>query len=71
MPRNVALVRTLSLMQRLQRGRATLKELAEEFKVTTRTIRRDLVALQDAGIPVRNTSDAYANGINGFWWVDR
>jgi predicted DNA-binding transcriptional regulator YafY len=50
--RGRAFVRLLMEMQKLQRSRngVTLRELAEETGVTTRTIRRDLETLQDAGV---------------------
>lgn len=69
--RNRQLVRVLKVSQALQGGRRTLDSLATEFRVSTRTIRRDIEALSEAGVPVRNTADAYANGLNGFWWISR
>ena len=69
--RNSSLVRVLCLIESLKHKRATLQSLADEFNVSTRTIRRDLEALSLAGVPVRTTADAYANGINGFWWIER
>lgn len=68
--RCVGLIRVLRLSRRLQRRRATLAELAEEFQVHQRTIRRDLECLSLAGFRVRNTADAAANGYNGFWWLE-
>src|ERR1700737_3110891 len=44
------LVATLLFLQ--SRGRVTAEEVAEELEVSTRTARRDLEALAQAGIPV-------------------
>jgi predicted DNA-binding transcriptional regulator YafY len=48
------LVRVLSELRRLERARygLTFDELAAEAQVTTRTVRRDLVALEAAGVPI-------------------
>ncbi len=69
--RNGALIRVLTLAQRLQSRRWLLDDLAQELGVTTRTIRRDLETLSSVGFRVRNTADAAANGLNGFWWMER
>lgn len=61
MPRNLTLVRVLGELRQLQASRrgATLRELAAEAGVTDRTVRRDLEALQAAGVPlVDDTDDA-------------
>ena len=52
--RNVGLVRCLKLMRELEgvRVRPPLTELAARHGVTTRTIYRDLQALQSAGIAI-------------------
>jgi predicted DNA-binding transcriptional regulator YafY len=53
MARNRQLVRQLTILRSLDcRIGRTLRELAEDARVTTRTIRRDLEALQEAGIPL-------------------
>jgi predicted DNA-binding transcriptional regulator YafY len=54
MPRNRNLVRVLSELRQLEASRmgATLRELADEAGVTERTIRRDLEALEAAGVPL-------------------
>lgn len=54
MARNQTLVRDLQLLLLLERSRygLTLGELAAEFGVCARTIRRDLEALQAAGVPI-------------------
>jgi predicted DNA-binding transcriptional regulator YafY len=52
--RNEQIVRVLRLLRDLDRvGGATLYELAERYGTTVRTVRRDLDALQEAGIPLR------------------
>lgn len=52
--RNEQIVRVLRLLRDLDRvGGATLYELAERYGTTVRTIRRDLEALEEAGIPLR------------------
>lgn len=52
--RGRAFVRLFIVLQSMQRARygRTLRELADECGVTTRTIRRDLEVLQEAGIPL-------------------
>lgn len=52
--RNAQLVRVLLLAKRLQylRQQPSLTELARYYNVHTRTIRRDLEALEEAGWPV-------------------
>ncbi|MED2973713.1 WYL domain-containing protein [Fictibacillus sp. B-59209] len=42
----------LLLLSINKKKRFTLKELAEEFKVSTRTIQRDLLSLMDMGLPI-------------------
>src|SRR5512139_2820827 len=50
MPRNAEVVRQWKILRELEASRrATINGLAEMCKVTTRTIRRDLEALQEAG----------------------
>lgn len=46
------LVRTWKLLVMLRGGPHRLESLARELGVTTRTIRRDLAALEEAGLPV-------------------
>lgn len=57
--RNEQVVRILRILHQLDRlGGRTIYELAEESGTTTRTIRRDLEAIQEAGIPlVSDTGD--------------
>jgi predicted DNA-binding transcriptional regulator YafY len=53
MPRNAEVIRQWSILRDLESSRrATIDELAERTGVTTRTIRRDLEALQAAGFPL-------------------
>ena len=67
--RQQALRRCLRLMDRLANRRATLQQLAEEYAVTTRTIRRDLDVLEAVGIRVRSRVDE--GQMAGVWWVER
>lgn len=52
--RNRQLVRQLQILRRLASSRApvTYYALAADFGVSTRTIRRDLAALQEVGFPL-------------------
>lgn len=55
MPRNAEVIRQWTLLREIERARAvgvTIDELASLCDVTTRTIRRDLQALEEAGFPV-------------------
>jgi predicted DNA-binding transcriptional regulator YafY len=53
MGRNTELIRQWTLLQRIAGARGnTIPKLATDLKVSTRTIRRDLEALQLAGFPV-------------------
>lgn len=53
MPRNAEVIRQWSILRDLESSRrVTIDELAERTRVTTRTIRRDLEALQAAGFPL-------------------
>ena len=67
--RNKALVRCLTLMRVLSGGRrANLQQLAAEFHVHQRTIRRDFQALEAAGVPVGHTPESDI-GVAGLWWI--
>jgi predicted DNA-binding transcriptional regulator YafY len=59
MPRNRTLVRLLHEVEALQASRQglTLAELAALSGVTTRTVRRDLDAMQEAAIPIVDEKD--------------
>src|SRR5262245_43620034 len=53
MGRNSEVIRQWTLLRELAGTRtSTISKLSEEVNVTTRTIRRDLAALQAAGCPV-------------------
>ena len=53
MPRNAEVIRQWTILRELEASRgATIRGLAETTGVTTRTIRRDLEALQEAGFPL-------------------
>jgi predicted DNA-binding transcriptional regulator YafY len=53
-PRNAEVIRQWTILREIERARAgvTIDDLASECGVTTRTIRRDLQALEEAGFPV-------------------
>ena len=56
--RNAQLVRTLSLLRDLDRmGGEDLYELAKRYGTTVRTIRRDLSALEEVGLPLVAETD--------------
>jgi proteasome accessory factor B len=59
MPRNQEVIRQWKVLHALESSRhgATIPALAEELRVTTRTIRRDLAALQEAGFPLFDDRD--------------
>lgn len=59
MPRNQEVIRQWRLLHALDSSRhgATIDGLASELDVTTRTIRRDLAALQEAGFPLYDVRD--------------
>ncbi len=51
--RNAEVIRQWKILKRIEAGRHTsTRALAEEHRVTERTIRRDLEALQEAGFPL-------------------
>jgi predicted DNA-binding transcriptional regulator YafY len=55
MPRNAEVIRQWSVLREIERSRAagvTIDDLASQCGVTTRTIRRDLQALEEAGFPI-------------------
>jgi predicted DNA-binding transcriptional regulator YafY len=59
MPRNAEVIRQWNLLRTLDARRhgATVKELARELGVTTRTIWRDVAALQEVGFPLIDERD--------------
>jgi proteasome accessory factor B len=58
-PRNQEVIRQWRILHALESSRhgAAIPALAEELGVTTRTIRRDLAALQEAGFPLYDERD--------------
>jgi predicted DNA-binding transcriptional regulator YafY len=57
MPRNAEVIRQWTILRELEASRRlTIDEMAERTGVTTRTIRRDLEALQSAGFPLFDES---------------
>ncbi len=59
MPRNQEVIRQWKVLHALESSRhgATIDGLSDELNVTTRTIRRDLAALQEAGFPLYDERD--------------
>jgi proteasome accessory factor B len=59
MPRNQEVIRQWKVLHALESSRhgAAIDALAKELDVTTRTIRRDLAALQEAGFPLYDERD--------------
>ena len=73
MHRNRELIRQWNLLQAMARGRdSTIPKLAADLDVSTRTIRRDLNALQEAGFPIYDddANGASANGGTKVWRLD-
>jgi predicted DNA-binding transcriptional regulator YafY len=58
-PRNQEVIRQWKVLHALESSRhgATIAALADDLEVTTRTIRRDLAALQEAGFPLFDERD--------------
>src|SRR5438128_4196966 len=55
MPRNAEVIRQWTILREIERARGagvTIDDLASLSGVTTRTIRRDLQALEEAGFPL-------------------
>src|SRR6476660_6764100 len=55
MPRNAEVIRQWNVLREIERSRTSgvsIDELASQCGVTTRTIRRDLQALEEAGFPI-------------------
>lgn len=60
--------RLYALVEELRAGApmsCTAKEMADRFEVSTRTIERDILALQEAGVPIRG-----AAGRRGGYFID-
>ena len=66
MGRNKELIRQWTMLQKLAARRTTIQSLTDDLGVGSRTIRRDLDALQSAGFPI------YDETVNGtkFWKLD-
>ena len=61
MPRNAEVIRQWTILREIERARAagvTIDDLASLCGVTTRTIRRDLQALEEAGFPLFDDKSA-------------
>jgi predicted DNA-binding transcriptional regulator YafY len=60
MPRNQEVIRQWKVLHSLETARhgVAIDALADDLGVTTRTIRRDLAALQEAGFPIYDDRDA-------------
>jgi predicted DNA-binding transcriptional regulator YafY len=70
--RNGAVARAVGVLRTLEGGgRWTLYALAERFQVHHRTIRRDLYALEAAGVPLTNDEAGPGRGKRGEWWLCR
>ncbi len=68
MPRNTEVIRQWTILREIEASSGvTIRQLAEMTGVTTRTIRRDLEALQEAGFPLYDVSDDGAKR----WKLDR
>jgi predicted DNA-binding transcriptional regulator YafY len=61
--RNAEMIRQWEILRMLESSRfgRTIQELADDRGVTTRTIRRDLAALEEAGFPLQSTEGAGAH----------
>ncbi len=68
MARNRSLVRCFLLLDYLHEGHFDIYELAAEFKVHHRTIRRDLEALQEAYRPIVSNRGEYGRVL---WHAER
>jgi predicted DNA-binding transcriptional regulator YafY len=67
MPRNAEVIRQWNILRAIEAARrVTIDSLAEQERVTTRTIRRDLEALQAAGFPL---FDEVEDG-KRYWRID-
>lgn len=67
-PRNAEVIRQWTILRELEAARRlTIDQMAEHTGVTTRTIRRDLEALQSAGFPLFD--ETYEN--KKYWTLER
>lgn len=68
----VRVVRLARLLEGNSR-RFSYRDLADRFEVTTRTIRRDIVALRDAGAELRCDRDpmtGHVSAVHSLVWLD-
>lgn len=71
MARNRQVVRQWQIVRQIEGRRgATLHELAEALDVTTRTIRRDLEALEGAGFPLVDEEPPFFGAARRFRIID-
>ena len=65
MPRNQEVIRQWRVLHALESSRhgATIDALARELEVTTRTIRRDIAALQEAGFAHYDEQEGFYSGL--------
>lgn len=68
-PRGSSLLRVLRLAEYLRSNRATVRTLGLRFGVTTRTIRRDLILLQQVPMPVCKTDFDPRECEPSLWWI--
>jgi predicted DNA-binding transcriptional regulator YafY len=69
--RNDTLTRAIAILRMLEGGsRVTLDALAERFGVHPRTVRRDIEALEAAGVPITNERGV-SRWQPGEWWLCR
>lgn len=70
MARNAALIRCLRILRHLEAGhRVTMQACAERFRVHQRTIRRDLEALEAAGVPLTHQHEYKGSVERAIWWI--
>ena len=60
--RNRQIVRTWEMLRSIEERPATLQQLAFDFSVSTRTVRRFLEALEEAGFPLYDETDERIDG---------
>lgn len=68
--RNGTLTRVLKILRKLEgRGSVTLAQLAKQHGVHQRTIRRDLYALEEAGVPLCHSAETGDGLSQSRWWM--
>ena len=68
--RSDGFIRQWKLLVLLRRRPYTLQDLASEFAVSTRTIRRDLLLLESAGLPVCRVTKAKETEQGALWRIE-